>query len=127
MAETIVNFVLGKLGDAVVKEVLHLYSVNEQVEKVRRELIRIKAFLKDADRKQIKDERQKTWVMEIREIAHSIEDVIVEIVQIILIIISLSYFTEKVYGSSPYSPRALNWKYKIVSFFLYFFILFCCL
>ncbi|XP_078161536.1 disease resistance protein RPP13-like isoform X3 [Carex rostrata] len=76
MAETIVNLVLGKLADAAVKEVLHLYSVNDQVEKVSCELTRIQAFLKDADRKTIKDERQKNWVNEIRDIAHSIEDVI---------------------------------------------------
>ncbi|XP_078161871.1 disease resistance protein RPP13-like [Carex rostrata] len=76
MAETIVNLVLGKLGDVLVKEVFHLYSVNEQVEKVGRELKRIQAFLKDVDRKPIKDERQKNWVKEVRDIAHSIEDVI---------------------------------------------------
>ncbi|XP_078161528.1 disease resistance protein RPP13-like isoform X1 [Carex rostrata] len=76
MAETIVNLVLGKLADAVVKEVLHLYSVNKKVEKVGRELERIQAFLKDADKKQIKDERQKHWVKEVRDIAYSIEDAI---------------------------------------------------
>ncbi|XP_078161868.1 disease resistance protein RPP13-like isoform X3 [Carex rostrata] len=76
MAETIVNLVLGKLADVLVSEVLHLYSVNDQVEKVSRELKRIQAFLKDADRKPIKDERQIHWVKEVRDIAHSIEDVI---------------------------------------------------
>ncbi|XP_078152579.1 disease resistance protein RPP13-like [Carex rostrata] len=76
MAETIVNLVLSKLADVVVKKVLHLYSVNEQVEKVSRELQWIQAFLKDADRKHIKDERQKYWVKEVRDVAHSIEDVI---------------------------------------------------
>ena len=59
MSETLVNLVLGKLGDAVVQEVLHLYSVNEQVENVNRELKRIQAFLKETGRKQISDERQK--------------------------------------------------------------------
>ncbi|XP_078150635.1 putative disease resistance RPP13-like protein 3 [Carex rostrata] len=76
MAETIVNLVLSKLADVVVKEVLHLYSVNKQVEKVGRELERIQAFLKDSDRKQVTDERQKNWVKEVRDVAHSIEDVI---------------------------------------------------
>ncbi len=36
-----------------------------------------------------------------------------ETVQIILIIISLICFTEKVYGSSPYSPNIINKPYKI--------------
>ncbi|KAJ4749475.1 Nbs-lrr resistance protein [Rhynchospora pubera] len=76
MAESVVSFVLGKLGDAFVKEVLHLHGVSEQVEKVSRELTRIQAFLKDADTKRIVNERQKQWVKEVRDLAYSIEDLI---------------------------------------------------
>ncbi|KAJ1684928.1 hypothetical protein LUZ63_016318 [Rhynchospora breviuscula] len=76
MAESVVSFVVGKLGDAFVKEVLHLYGVSDQVEKVRRELSWIQSFLKDADRKRIVDERQKQWVKEVRDLAYWIEDVI---------------------------------------------------
>ena len=46
-----------------------------------------------------------------------------ETVQIILIIISLICFTEKVYGSSPYSPiKMKNGNYTI--FFLHFSLVF---
>ncbi|KAJ4821433.1 Nbs-lrr resistance protein [Rhynchospora pubera] len=76
MAESAVSFVLVKLGDAFVKEVLHLHGVSKQVEKVSRELIRIQAFLKDADTKRIINERQKQWVKEVRDLAYSIEDLI---------------------------------------------------
>ncbi|KAJ1703909.1 hypothetical protein LUZ63_003688 [Rhynchospora breviuscula] len=76
MAESVLTFVLGKLGDAFVEEVLHLYGVSEQVEKVSRELIRMQAFLKDADTKRIADERQKQWMKEVRDVAYDIEDVI---------------------------------------------------
>ncbi|KAJ4811370.1 hypothetical protein LUZ62_023936 [Rhynchospora pubera] len=76
MAESVLSFVLGKLGDAFVEEVLHLYGVGEQVEKVSRELIRMQAFLKDADTKRIVDERQKQWVKEVRDLAYWIEDAI---------------------------------------------------
>ncbi|KAJ4768622.1 Disease resistance protein (CC-NBS-LRR class) family [Rhynchospora pubera] len=76
MAESIVSFVVGKLGDVVVREVLKLHGVSEQVERVSRELNRIQAFLKDADRKRIVDERQRHWVKEVRDLAYSIEDVI---------------------------------------------------
>ncbi|KAJ4794714.1 CC-NBS-LRR class disease resistance protein [Rhynchospora pubera] len=76
MAESVVSFVVGKLGDAFVKEVLHLYGVSDQVEKVRRELSWIQSFLKDADRKRIVDERQNQWVKEVRDLAYWIEDVI---------------------------------------------------
>ncbi|KAJ4757806.1 Disease resistance family protein [Rhynchospora pubera] len=76
MAESILSFVLGKLGDAFVEEVLHLYGVGKQVEKVSRELIRMQAFLIDADTKRFVDERQKQWVKEVRELAYWIEDAI---------------------------------------------------
>ncbi|KAJ4821431.1 Disease resistance family protein [Rhynchospora pubera] len=76
MAESVVRFVLEKLGDAFVKEVLHLHGVSEQVEKVSRELTRIQAFLKDADTKRILNERQKRWVKEVRDLADWIDDVI---------------------------------------------------
>lgn len=76
MAEALVNLVLEKLGDVVLKEVLKTWGVEEQVEKLRRELDWIRAFLKDADRKRIEDELQKQWVREVREVAYRIEDVI---------------------------------------------------
>ncbi|KAJ3697083.1 hypothetical protein LUZ61_000788 [Rhynchospora tenuis] len=76
MAESVVSYVMAKLGDAYVKEVLHLQGVSDEVEKVSRELSRIQAFLKDADRKRIIDERQNQLVKEVRDLAYRIEDVI---------------------------------------------------
>ncbi|XP_078170454.1 disease resistance protein RPP13-like [Carex rostrata] len=76
MAEGIVTFVLDKLSDAVVKEVLQIQGVGKQVETLSRELSRIKSFLKDADMMQTLNERQKNWVNEVRDVAYDIEDVI---------------------------------------------------
>ncbi|XP_078158137.1 putative disease resistance RPP13-like protein 3 [Carex rostrata] len=76
MAEGIVNLVLGKLSDVAVKEVLQIQGVGKQVKRLDRELSRIKAFLKDADMKQIVNEREKQWVKEVRDVAYDIEDVI---------------------------------------------------
>ncbi|XP_078153425.1 putative disease resistance RPP13-like protein 3 [Carex rostrata] len=76
MAESIVNFVLSKLTDVVVKEVLLLYNIDEQVKTVTRQLGWIQAFMKDADKKQITDERQKHWVKEVRDVSYLIEDAI---------------------------------------------------
>jgi disease resistance protein RPM1 len=76
MAEWIVNLVLGKLADVAVQEVLSLHGVDKQVETMSRELGRIQAFLKDADKKQITDNRQKYWIKEVRDLAYSIEDAI---------------------------------------------------
>ncbi|KAJ1693569.1 hypothetical protein LUZ63_010267 [Rhynchospora breviuscula] len=77
MAESIVMFVLGKLADATVQELLHLCGIDEQVKLVSDELGWIQAFLKDADRKNNNgDELQRHWVKEIREVAYDIEDTI---------------------------------------------------
>ncbi|XP_078158271.1 disease resistance protein RPP13-like isoform X2 [Carex rostrata] len=76
MAEGIVSFVLDKLSNAVVKEVLLIHGVGEQVEKLSDALSWIKAFLKDADMKQIINERENLWVKKVRDIAYDIEDVI---------------------------------------------------
>ncbi|XP_078149111.1 disease resistance protein RPP13-like [Carex rostrata] len=76
MAEGIVSLVLGKLSDAVIKDVLLLHGVGKQVERLSRELSWIQSFLKDADMKHIINEREKHWVNEVRDIAYDIEDVI---------------------------------------------------
>ncbi|XP_078149142.1 disease resistance protein RPP13-like [Carex rostrata] len=76
MAEGIVSLVLGKLSDAVIKEVLLLHGVGKQVERLSRELSWIQSFLKDADMKKIINEGEKHWVKEVRDIAYDIEDVI---------------------------------------------------
>ena len=76
MAEAIVSFVIEKLGDLLIEEVVSLYEVHGQVESMERELTRIQCFLKDADVKQKGDERVKNWVRDIRDIAYDVEDVI---------------------------------------------------
>ncbi|KAJ4757811.1 Disease resistance family protein [Rhynchospora pubera] len=100
MAAGVVNFVLEKLGDAFVKEVLHLNGVSKQVEKLACELSRIQAFLKDADSKRIVDERQKQWVKEVRDVAYDIEDVIDTI---------LSEYSEKTEEKSGIIEAGKRW------------------
>ncbi|XP_078153545.1 disease resistance protein RPP13-like [Carex rostrata] len=76
MAESIVKVLLTKVTDVGVKEVLQLYSVDKQVETVKRELGRIQVFLKDADSKHITDDKQNHWVKEVRDVGYLIEDAI---------------------------------------------------
>jgi flagellar biosynthesis GTPase FlhF len=76
MVESILNSVLDKLADDAIGKFMHTRGVGQQVEKMRRELNRIQAFLKDADKKTIKDDLQKHWVKEVRDLAYDIEDVI---------------------------------------------------
>ncbi|KAJ4772740.1 Disease resistance protein (CC-NBS-LRR class) family [Rhynchospora pubera] len=77
MAESIVIFVLSKLADASVQELLHLCGVDMQVKLLSDELGWIQVFLRDADSKNNSgDERQRHWVKEMMEVAYDIEDAI---------------------------------------------------
>ncbi|OMO81491.1 Disease resistance protein [Corchorus olitorius] len=76
MAESVVSNVATRLGDLVTKEAIFLWEVEEQVNRLRRELSWMKSFLRDADSRQAEDERLRQWVAEIRDIAYDAEDVI---------------------------------------------------
>lgn len=76
MAEAIVNLVLGKLADAVVRETLFPNGAGSKLDSLQHELRWIRAFVKDTESKHNCDERVKTWVSDVREVAYRIEDAI---------------------------------------------------
>ncbi|KAJ3691609.1 hypothetical protein LUZ61_020773 [Rhynchospora tenuis] len=80
MAESIVKFILDKLEDATVQELLHLCGVQKQIKLLGKELGWIQTFLKDADRNNNStgDEHQRHWLKEIRDVVYDIEDAIVK-------------------------------------------------
>ncbi|KAJ1692956.1 hypothetical protein LUZ63_009654 [Rhynchospora breviuscula] len=77
MAEAAVNFVLGKLGEIIVKEGKLLGGVGEQVKWAQRELTNIRCYLSDADSRRRKgDARAENWLNHLRDVAYRIEDAI---------------------------------------------------
>ncbi|KAJ4769620.1 Nbs-lrr resistance protein [Rhynchospora pubera] len=80
MAEVLVGAVLEKLAkftvDKVIEKALSFYGIRAEVEKLSRELNYIKAFIKDADRKHIVEERQMQLVKDLIDIAYDVEDAI---------------------------------------------------
>jgi flagellar biosynthesis GTPase FlhF len=76
MIENLLNLVLDKLADGAFRKLSGICGVDEQVEKLRRELDWIRAFLKDADKKKLRNQMQKHWVKEVRDLACDIEDAI---------------------------------------------------
>ncbi|XP_078175699.1 putative disease resistance RPP13-like protein 3 [Carex rostrata] len=73
MAEAVVS-VLGKLAVVLANEAQFLGSVDKKVERMQRELIRIKSCLIDAHSKSKGDERVQNWLNELRNVAYRIED-----------------------------------------------------
>ncbi|XVE72314.1 hypothetical protein DITRI_Ditri11bG0029400 [Diplodiscus trichospermus] len=76
MAESVVSFLVERLGDLLIQEATLLWGVQNQVQQMQNELRRMQCFLKDADRRQDEDESVKNWVSEIRDAAYDVEDVI---------------------------------------------------
>ncbi|KAF8389434.1 hypothetical protein HHK36_026129 [Tetracentron sinense] len=76
MAESVVSFVVERFADLLIQEADILYGATLQVQKLQIEMKHIQRFLKDADAKEIRDERVRNLVAEIRDASYDAEDVI---------------------------------------------------
>ena len=79
MAESAVSLVIQNLIPLLVQEAKLLKGVHVEVTSIRREMEMIQSFLKDADIRAEKNEKNnvvKTWVKQVREEAYHMEDVI---------------------------------------------------
>ncbi|XP_061365904.1 putative disease resistance protein At1g50180 [Gastrolobium bilobum] len=76
MVESVVSFAVERLGDLLLEEAKLLSGVKVQVNKMQDELKWMQGFLRDAERRQDKDETIKNWISDIRKLAYDAEDVI---------------------------------------------------
>ncbi|KAJ1406528.1 Virus X resistance protein-like, coiled-coil domain [Sesbania bispinosa] len=76
LVESIVSFVVERLGDLLIEEARFLYGVSGQVKNLQAELKRMQCFLRDAERRQSESESIKNLISEIRKLAYDAEDVI---------------------------------------------------
>ncbi|KAL3507728.1 hypothetical protein ACH5RR_033110 [Cinchona calisaya] len=76
MASEVVSIALGTVRDLLIEEAKFLSGVSDQVKKVQAELTRMQCFLKDADRRQLKEETVRNYVREIRRLAYRTENVL---------------------------------------------------
>ncbi|XP_039120654.1 uncharacterized protein LOC120257109 [Dioscorea cayenensis subsp. rotundata] len=77
MADAVMNYVVKKFGDLILREAANLHGANDQLEWLKRQHRRMQCFLKDADAKsQGDDERVKNWVIDVRDLAYEVEKVI---------------------------------------------------
>ncbi|XP_058089100.1 disease resistance protein RPM1-like [Magnolia sinica] len=78
MAESVVKFLLENLSALLKEEASLLKGVRKEVKEIETELNRMRALLRDADRRKDSNEETKTWVGEVRDTAHDVEDIIDE-------------------------------------------------
>ncbi|PSS19055.1 Disease resistance protein [Actinidia chinensis var. chinensis] len=76
MVDAVVSFVVARLGDLLIEQVIFLRGVKDEVEWLRNKLEYILCFLKDAEEKQDGDHRIQKWISDIRNIAYDAEDII---------------------------------------------------
>ncbi|KAF8015245.1 hypothetical protein BT93_H0905 [Corymbia citriodora subsp. variegata] len=78
MAESIVSRLVEKLAMFIEKEVKLLKGVRGEIELIRDEFERMKAFLVRAESSQDDDPELKVWVKQVREVAYDTEDILDE-------------------------------------------------
>ncbi|KAI8537192.1 hypothetical protein RHMOL_Rhmol09G0006000 [Rhododendron molle] len=76
MVDAVVSFVVDRLGDLLIEQVVFLRGVKDDVEWLRDKLEYMLCFLKDAEEKQDVDNRMRKWIYDIRDVAYEAEDII---------------------------------------------------
>ncbi|PHT54149.1 hypothetical protein CQW23_08611 [Capsicum baccatum] len=70
MVDVFVSFAIQKLGDFLIQEVNLRFSLREDVQWLRNELLFMQSFLKHAEEMQSRDQRVQQWVFEINSVAN---------------------------------------------------------
>ncbi|KAL5167440.1 putative disease resistance protein [Glycine soja] len=76
MVEAVVSFAVERLHDLLTEEARLLIGVSDKVKRMQNELKRMQCFLRDAERKQDKNDTIKNYISEVRKLAYDAEDVI---------------------------------------------------
>ncbi|KAG5530376.1 hypothetical protein RHGRI_025349 [Rhododendron griersonianum] len=77
MVDAVVSFVVDRLGDLLIEQVVFLRGVEDDVKWLRDKLEYMLCFLKDAEEKQDDvDNRTRKWISDIRDVAYEAEDII---------------------------------------------------
>lgn len=78
MALPTVDLLIGKIVTIFENEALSVAGVCDEIDDIKQELVSMKAFLHDADRKKAWAEGEATWVASVRDLAYDVEDIIDE-------------------------------------------------
>ncbi|KAE9466154.1 hypothetical protein C3L33_01933, partial [Rhododendron williamsianum] len=76
MVDAVVSFVVERLGELLIEQVVFLRGVRDEVTWLRNKLDMMSCFLKDAEEKQDGDHRVRKWISDVRDLAYDAEDII---------------------------------------------------
>ena len=72
----VVNYLICNIREVIETEALLLWGVRDAIDDIKNELISMRSFLVDADKKGADSEGEKTWVANVKDMAYEVEDVI---------------------------------------------------
>ncbi|KAM1381567.1 hypothetical protein ACFX13_034693 [Malus domestica] len=78
MALPTADLLIGKIVTIFENEASSVASVRDEIDDIKQELVSMRAFLHDADRKKAQAEGEATWVASVRDLAYDVEDIIDE-------------------------------------------------
>ncbi|XVF82298.1 hypothetical protein PTKIN_Ptkin16aG0035000 [Pterospermum kingtungense] len=73
------DFLLDKLGSSQLLEFASGKQIQEELHKLKKELLQIRALLDDAEERQIKDQSVKLWLSELQNLAYDVDDIVDEL------------------------------------------------
>lgn len=76
MVDAITGYVVGKMGDYLIKEASMLMTVRDDLEELKTELTCIHCYLRDVEAREREDEVSKEWTKMVLDIAYDVEDVL---------------------------------------------------
>ncbi|XP_050251605.1 disease resistance protein RPM1-like isoform X2 [Quercus robur] len=76
MDQAVVELLTENIISILSNEASLLWGVRDAIEDIKDELISMRSFLVDADRKGVGSEGEKTWVTNVRDMAYDVEDII---------------------------------------------------
>ncbi|KAH7833453.1 hypothetical protein Vadar_006516 [Vaccinium darrowii] len=76
MVDAVVSFVVERLGNLLIEQVVFLRGVEDDVLWLRDKLEYLVCFLKDAEEKQDVDNRMRKWISDMRDVAYEAEDIV---------------------------------------------------
>uniref|UniRef100_A0A2N9H1K2 NB-ARC domain-containing protein n=1 Tax=Fagus sylvatica TaxID=28930 RepID=A0A2N9H1K2_FAGSY len=72
----VVNYLICNIREVLKTEALLLWGVRDAIDDIKNELISMRSFLVDVDKKGADSEGEKTWVANVKDMAYEVEDVI---------------------------------------------------
>ncbi|XWS74552.1 hypothetical protein CRYUN_Cryun01aG0007900 [Craigia yunnanensis] len=73
------DFLLHKLGSSEFLLFANEKQIQEEIEKLKKELLEIRALLDDAEERQIKDQSVKIWLSDLQNLAYDVDDILDEL------------------------------------------------